>query len=58
MLVDDRMSAGVYTVDVDGTRMASGMYYYRLTTPKHRSQEDVAGEVIIVKEYEIHVGGL
>jgi hypothetical protein len=31
-LVDDRLSAGVYTVDVDGSRMASGVYYYRLAT--------------------------
>jgi len=33
-LVDGRLSAGVYMVDLDGTRMASGVYYYRLVTPE------------------------
>jgi hypothetical protein len=33
-LVDDRLSAGIYTIDVDGTHMASGVYYYRLVTPE------------------------
>jgi hypothetical protein len=39
-LVDDRLSAGVYTVDLDGSRMASGVYYYRL----------VAGETVLTRK--------
>jgi hypothetical protein len=33
-VVDDQFSPGIYTVDVDGSRMASGVYYYRLVTTK------------------------
>jgi hypothetical protein len=33
-LVDDRLSAGIYNIQVDGSRMASGVYYYRLVTPE------------------------
>jgi hypothetical protein len=39
-LVNDRLSAGVYTVDVDGSRLSSGVYYYRL----------VAGETALTRK--------
>jgi hypothetical protein len=44
-LVDDRLSAGVYTVDLDGTHMASGVYYYRLVTP----ESSITKKMLLVK---------
>ncbi len=35
-LVDNRMSAGYHTVAFDGSRLASGIYYYRLQADKFR----------------------
>jgi hypothetical protein len=31
-IVDKEMTAGVYTVEIDGTRLSSGVYFYRLTS--------------------------
>jgi len=44
-LVNDRLPAGVYTVEVDGTRMASGVYYYRLVSP----ETSITRKMLLVK---------
>ncbi len=44
-LVNDRLPAGVYTVEVDGTHMASGVYYYRLVTP----ESSITRKMLLVK---------
>ncbi len=45
VLVDDRLPAGVYTIDMDGTHMASGVYYYRLVTP----ESSITKKMLLVK---------
>ncbi|MDD3558622.1 MAG: T9SS type A sorting domain-containing protein [Melioribacteraceae bacterium] len=35
-LVDERQNAGRYTIDFDGTDLASGVYYYSLTADNYR----------------------
>jgi len=44
-LVDGYMSAGMHTVRFDGSKLGSGLYFYRLESPKFNK----TGKIMLVK---------
>ena len=44
-LIDEKFSAGIYTIEFDASKYSSGVYYYKLTTSEYQETR----KMILVK---------